>query len=55
MKVRENNFMTTDSIMVENYGDAILYVRKAYLIQCNGQIYWIIIQPFELFAWILRR
>lgn len=29
MKVRENNFMTTDSIMVENYGDAILYVRKA--------------------------
>lgn len=29
MKVRENNFMTTDSISVEDYGDAFLYIRIA--------------------------
>jgi erythromycin esterase-like protein len=29
MKIRTNNWITTDSIMINNYCDAILYVRKA--------------------------
>ena len=29
MQVRTNNWMTTDSILVDDYGDAILYIRNA--------------------------